>query len=131
MEKDQAQTDDIADYHGSVKGVKQMADVYEVVEDLIEAIRENPVYQDFIREKERVKKHPQLKKQIDEYRQRNFELQSLTQNDELFDKIEQFQKEYEEFLENPLVMDFLEAEVAFCRLIQDITGRMVQAIDFD
>lgn len=108
-----------------------MADIYEVVGELIDTIKASPVYLDYVREKERVKKHPQLKEQIDEYRKRNFELQSMAQDDELFDKIEQFEKEYEEFLENPLVNDFLEAEVAFCRMIQEITGRIVQAMDFE
>lgn len=108
-----------------------MTEIYRMVDELIDAIKASDVYQDFHREKERVKRHPQLKEQIDEYRKRNYELQSMTQDDELFHKIEQFEKEYEEFLENPLVNDFLEAELAFCRLIQDVTGRMIQAVDFE
>ncbi len=108
-----------------------MADLYGIVDELIAAIKESPIYLDYVREKERVKKHPQLKAQIDEYRKRNFELQSMTQDNELFDKIEQFEKEYEEFLENPLVSDFLEAELAFCRQMQEITGRIIQAVDFE
>lgn len=108
-----------------------MADVYEAVDELVAVIKDTTIYQNYVREKERVKKHPQLKAQIDEYREQNFKLQSMAQDDELFDKIEQLQKKYEEFLENPLVADFLKAELAFCRLIQEVTGRMVQAIDFE
>lgn len=108
-----------------------MSDVNESVDALVVTIRETVVYQNYIREKERVQQHPQLKAQIDEYRKQNFELQNMTQDDELFDRIEQFQNKYEDFLANPLVADFLKAELAFCRMMQDITGRLIQGIDFE
>ena len=37
-----------------------------------------------------------------------------------FDKIDQFTRENEAFRENPLVSDFLAAELAFCRMMQEI-----------
>lgn len=108
-----------------------MTQLYGMVDELIIAVKASDVYKNYVREKERVKKHPQLKEEIDEYRRKNYEMQSMTHDEEMFDRIDQFQKQYEEFRENPLVSDFLEAELAFCRLLQEVTGRIVQAMDFE
>ena len=42
-----------------------------------------------------------------------------------------FEREYEKFRENPLVDDFLRAELSFCRLMQEIDLLLAQAIDFE
>ncbi len=68
---------------------------------------------------------------VNEYRQRNFELQNETDSEELFDRMEAFEKEYEKLREDPLVDDFLRAELAFCRLMQEVDLLLAQAIDFE
>ena len=40
-------------------------------------------------------------------------------------------KESEEFRKNPLVDEFLQAELCVCRIMQKITQDMVEAIDLD
>ena len=45
--------------------------------------------------------------------------------------IEAFEKEYRDFRENPLVNDFLAAELAFCRMLQNNNARITDAIDFE
>ena len=77
----------------------------------------------------RVKEQPELKRQIDDFRTRNFELQ--TSKDTNFDKIDQFTRENEAFRENPLVSDFLAAELAFCRMMQEIDVKLAEAMDFE
>ena len=42
-----------------------------------------------------------------------------------------FEKEYEKFRENPIVDDFLRAELAFCRLIQEINVMITEELDFE
>ena len=72
---------------------------------------------------------PDLKAKIDDYRVRNFELQMSEDN--ALDKIDQFEREYANFRENPLVSDFLAAELAFCRMIQDINTQIAEAMHFE
>ena len=50
--------------------------------------------------------------------------------DELFDKIEDFEREYEKFREDPLVSDFLAAELGLCRMMQQINMTMTEELDF-
>jgi len=95
----------------------------------IEKLLKSKEYQKYVEQKERVKQYPDLKKQIDEFRRRNFEMQNS--EDLVFEKIEFFEKEYEDFRDNPLVADFLEAELAFCRMMQRHYGEVMRAIDFE
>ncbi len=108
-----------------------MSDFDSTVESLITAIHNTKEYQAFLREKEKVARFPELKQKINEYRLKNYELQNSTNDDELFDKMEEFDREYEEFRDDPLVSDFLEAELDFCRMMQDMNMRITAALDFD
>lgn len=106
-----------------------MNNIDNAVDRLIEAIAESDIYCEYLTQLERVKEQPELKNQIDDFRKRNYELQ--TGGDADFDKIKQFEKENEDFRENPYVSDFLAAELAFCRMMQDISIRVVDAMRFE
>ena len=82
--------------------------VNQAVEQMVQAIRNTDAYMEYRRQLGRIKEQPELKKQIDDFRTRNFELQ--TSKDTNFDKIDQFTRENEAFRENPLVSDFLAAD---------------------
>lgn len=106
-----------------------MSNVDDAVNCLISALKESAVYIEYKKQLAEVNKYPDLKKQIDEYRTRNFEMQNSA--DFALDKLEQFDREYEDFMENPLVSDFLASELAFCRMMQEMQGRIVEAMQFD
>lgn len=88
-------------------------------------------YREYLLQREKIKKQPELYEQVNEFRQRNFDLQNETDSDELFDRVEAFEKEYEKFRENPFVDDFLRAELAFCRLMQEVYMLLAEEIDFE
>lgn len=106
-------------------------DVLEATGRFVEEIKKSNIYKEYNIQKEKLKRHPELFKRVGEYRQKNFALQTDTQADELFDKIDEFEREYEQFRDNPLVDDFLRAELAFCRMMQEINGRMMMELDFE
>ena len=106
-----------------------MSNVDNAVSQLISALQESAVYTKYKEKLSEVNKYPDLKKQIDEFRTRNFELQNSA--DCAFDKLEAFEKEYEGFRENPLVEEFLAAELAFCRMMQEINIQITEAMQFD
>lgn len=86
-------------------------------------------YREYVEQKERVLQVPGLKAQIDEFRTRNYQMQ--TSRDMVFEKIDAFEREFADFLENPVVEKFLAAELAFCRMMQEHYGRVLDAVDFD
>lgn len=94
-------------------------------------IMASDTYKEYLFQREKIKKQPELYEKVNEFRQRNFELQNETDGDELFDRVEAFEKEYEKFRENPFVDDFLRAELAFCRLMQEVNVLLAEEIDFE
>ncbi len=98
-------------------------------DEFIAAIRETEVYRNYRTELDKVKNVPGLKGQIDDFRKRNFEFQTCTDND--FAKLDRFEKEYENFRANPLVADFLAAELDLCRMMQRINIRITAGLDFE
>lgn len=103
--------------------------VNQAVEQMVQAIRNTDAYLEYRRQLGRIKEQPELKKQIDDFRTRNFELQ--TSKDTNFDKIDQFTRENEAFRENPLVSDFLVAELDFCRMMQEIGLYVTDQMKFE
>ena len=105
--------------------------VNQAVEQMVQAIRNTDAYMEYRRQLGRIKEQPELKAQIDRFRQENFELQNSVQSDELFDRTDEFSRRLEEFRKNPLVDAFLNAELDFCRMIQEINGKIVEAVNFE
>lgn len=133
MEKDETTPDDTSDYYGSLKGEDSMLDsiVKKATGNFIEEIRKSGIYKEYDFQKKKLKMQPELFAMVAEFRQRNFALQKETPAEELFDKIEAFEREYEEFRANPLVDDFLRAELAFCRMMQEVNVLITAELDFE
>lgn len=106
-----------------------MSDINSTLDGLILAVKESAVYRDYMVQLNRVKAYPELKKQIDEFRARNYVWQNSSECPP--DQLELLEREYERFTEEPLVADFLEAELAFCRMMQDINVRITEAVQFE
>lgn len=108
-----------------------MSRVDMAVKELIGAILASPEYREFDEQLSVMKNYPELKSQIDAFRQENFALQRSTEPDELLDKVDEFSKRYEEFRKNPMVESFLSAELDFCRMIQEINQKIMEAVNFE
>ena len=108
-----------------------MSKVETALQELIAAVIDSPEYREFDRQKKIMKQHPDLKQRIDEFREENFYLQRSAESDELFDKMDELSRRYEEFRRNPLVDPFLNAEVEFCSMIQGLNQQIVEAVNFE
>ena len=97
-------------------------------EELIAAIRDSECYREYRRQLELVNRDPVLKAQIDDFRRQNFELNMAETTDLL--RMERFQEEFRDFRQDPLVEDFLAAELDFCRMMQQLELHLVDALDF-
>lgn len=100
------------------------------VKILAQCIRDSQTYRNYRVQVEKIEKQTGLLEQINEFRRKNFELQSVEPSENMLDKIDAFNKEYESFRESPLVSDFLQAELDLCRLMQRIQMQLTEAIDF-
>lgn len=148
MEEDQASSHDSTYYNGSLKLTLSdlstfhsylsqakpekeigMDKIQTAAGQLIDAVKDSQIYQEYCKSLQKVKEVNGLKEKIDEFRQRNFELQNNRNID--LKVMEEFEERYEDLREDPLVSEFLEAELAFCRMMQDIIGQITEAVNFE
>lgn len=106
-----------------------MNTVDEAVNNLIKEIKNSEVYLEYRKQLELLMQDPELKRQVDEFRKRNYEMQMSEDMD--FGMLTRFQSEFKIFRENPLVDNFLAAELDFCRMMQKINFNITEAIDFE
>jgi len=107
-----------------------MNKVDNAVEQLIAEILSSDEYRAYDIQRNTVKKNPELKAKIDEYRERNFLIQTSDDGNSM-EKLEAFEEEYSDFRENPLVNDFLTAELDFCRMMQKVNLRITEGVHFE
>lgn len=99
------------------------------IEAYVGALKQSKEYQDYARTLAAIKEVPGLKAQVDEYRKNNFLLQNSENTS--FEALESFELEYAELRQNPLVEDFLTAELAFCRMMQYNNSLILEALHFE
>lgn len=97
----------------------------------VKAIKETDIYKQYYERLERLKRHPEFYEKVNEFRLKNYEIQNSSQAEELLEKVDALEKEYEQFRENPLVDDFLRAELAFCRMMQEINICLMDELGFE
>lgn len=128
MEENPAQTYDFTDYYGGFALMEKS--VAGSIEKLVSAVKQTDIYATYSFQVKKIQRYPDLMEQINAYREENFMLQSNFEGDELFDKMEEFNSKYEQFLENPVVNDYLSAETALCRMMQEINTNIIEGLDF-
>lgn len=106
-------------------------EILEEARRFADQIMTSDTYKDYLYQREKIKKQPALYERVIEFRQWNFDLQNAPESEDLFERLEAFEEEYERFRENPIVDDFLSAELAVCRMMQDIYGVLAERLDFD
>lgn len=155
MERDETAADDHPDYYGSVgehmnqieetyqdrrpepdshnhiNGVNRPGRIEEALGELIQAIRESDEYTQYQAIRRKVHEYPQLEQQIHEFRKKNYEIQNSKEEIDLYDRIDRLKHEEAGFRQNPLVNEYLAAELAFCRVFQNINWSILRNIDFD
>ena len=99
--------------------------------ELSKAIKESPEYIEYKRLEAIIDKDPNLKRSIDEFRRRNYEIQNSGQVEDIFAAQEELNNQYKDMRNQYMVNRYLLAEVCLCRMVQDICRAVVDSIDFD
>lgn len=104
----------------------------EALDGFIESILECNEYKDYEKSKNELMRYPDLKEKVDEFRQRNYELQtSNLDGNRLMEEMDKFERDYESFRSNPLVYKFLASELAFIKLMQYVYETITDSIEFE
>lgn len=103
--------------------------VEQSLDNLINTIKNDEIYLEYKKQLDLLRQDPELKRQVDDFRKRNYDMQMDGDLD--FAKLDSFREEYREFRTNPLVDSFLAAELDFCRMMQNINFKIIDAVDFE
>lgn len=101
------------------------------VDMLIAAVKNGSVYEQYAISLEKIKEIPGLKEQVDELRKLNYQIQSESDEINLYDAIDDVDMKMEELCRIPEVSRFLEAELALCKQLQQIEAAIHQGIQLD
>ncbi len=98
---------------------------------LIDAVLSNEEYRRYRALQEQISLEPEKEKAINNFRRRNYLLQRNKDNIDLFDEIDKLEQEFREFRKEPLVEEYLSAELSVCRLVQRINRKLMEQVNFD
>ena len=98
------------------------------VEALVTAIHESTAYRSFQEAEEQVRRVPGLAEKIREFCWKNYEIQNSGDED-LYERMEDFENQYREFRRNPLASQYLERELRLCRMLQEINAKITDSIE--
>ena len=107
-----------------------MTDITELSNQVINTIHETDEYIAYIETRNELRKDPALYERVNEFRAKNFLLQQAD-SDDLLDMMDALTNEYEDVINIELVSEFITAEVALCRLVQEFNHRLIDGLDFD
>ncbi len=97
----------------------------------IESIKKSEEYVTYRDKLKEIKQNEELWRNVVDYRRKRYNLQNMASEEELFDKSEAFERDFSALKDTPGVEEYLDAEVALCRMIQDICMKITEAVDFE
>lgn len=108
-----------------------MSNIDYYVNRVIEEIKSESVYRQYTTSLEKLNANPEIKRQVDELRRLNYQAQIKNDDIDSYDTIDDIDDKINELSCIPEVNQVLEAEAALCRLLQDISVRVHEAIHLD
>ena len=124
MEAHKTQPDDPSDHYGGLK----MNRVEELTAELVSAIRDSEMYNEFIQQQEKLMAQPELLSRVNHYRADNFSMQQDVNRDH-FTLVDQVSQELSELRKIPEVNAYLDSELALCREVQKICRTLIEGIE--
>ena len=109
----------------------RMIEIDDEVTHLIEAVKQSRTYREYDKQRNLVNEDAELKESIDRYRVENFQLQNAPDDGNIKYRLEEFADKYADFLEDPRVSAFLDAENNLCKMMQELTDRVVESLNFE
>ena len=93
-------------------------------------VKQSEIYREYEKQLARIKEQPELYEKVNEFRQKNFAIQNSEPPETMMERMEELEREYSWLREKAPVEDFLQAELAFCRMMQEIDALIVGELDF-
>ncbi len=95
--------------------------------DIMDRLRECREYQNYLEQKRRIAQFPELKNTIYRIREIYSRMQEVTDPEEE----NSLRAEYENLYADVRIRDFMQAEVDYCRMFQELEALMAKELELD
>lgn len=131
MEENKAPSNDFTNYYGSIKYMKEVVSILEKTSLLIDAIKQSDIYCEYEAALKELQKSPELKARADAFREENYLAYYAIKEPVSFADFDSLEEKRAELAMCPQIDRYLKAELALCRIIQEIQNHVVSAMNFD
>lgn len=104
------------------------SEVIRCTKELVNAMLGSEEYKTYLQYEEELNHKPELRARINEFRSRNFHLQKQEGVD-LYDAVDHLEREYEHLRRDTFANGYLEAELAVCRMMQNVQNSIVESMN--
>ena len=108
-----------------------MTDLTELEQHVLQVLRDTPEYRDYSRTLKELQKNPELYQRVNEMREKNFIISQKEEDEDIMDLMDALTNEFEDVIGMSVVTEFMEAEAAFVKMIQDFTNTVTYGLEFD
>ena len=108
-----------------------MIEVRKSLDALKAALQECDAFKRYQTARVEIRKYPEKERRLHELRKKNYILQNSKEQIDLFVEAERLEQEYADVYKDPMLSEYLEAEVAVCRIVQQVTHELIDCLDFE
>ena len=108
-----------------------MDELSQNIEQLLQVIKAGEIYKEYKEQETKLKEDPELMERVRQFRKNNFQIQVDSHKDEIFNAVDRLQTESAELRKIHEVNAYLDAELALCRMMQDVCRKLSDGIDID
>ena len=101
-----------------------MSQIEDAMDGLMTAIRNSEEFIRYQAIKEKVHGFPK-------FRKKNYLLQNSQGTVDLYEETDRMENEYREFRKNPMASEYLAAENALCKIVQQINWTLIEGLEFE
>jgi len=101
------------------------------VEHFISVLKNTEEYLDYRQKSAKVEEDENLKNKLQEYRIMNYNLQQELDPEAIRQRTQDLERMYDELEHNPVAADFLDAEMTFCRMMQEVNLAIYASMDIE
>ena len=111
--------------------MKEIALILEATDTLANTIKSTSIYMEFQSALQDLQKYPELKAMADEFRRQNYLAYHSLKEQISFADFGDFEEKRMELACYPQIERYLNAEVALCRMLQEVESHLTAAMSFD
>lgn len=111
--------------------MKEVTLILEETSVLINTIKSTSIYTEFQSALEDLQKYPELKALADEFRTQNYLTYHSLKGHVSFADVEDLEEKRIELAKYPQIDRYLDAELALCRVLQEVESRLTAGMCFD